>query len=86
MLGIALKLGQIVSGWKNYLWDSKEAKELAIKRAVFCANCEHGQKMKVLEFMDDDVKEIEAMACELCKCPLSAKLRSPDEKCDLGKW
>ena len=86
MLGISLRLGQIVSGWSNYLWDSKEAKELAVKRAVFCAKWEHGQKMKVLEFLDDDVKEIVAMACELCKCPLSTKLRSPDSKCDLGKW
>jgi len=86
MLGIALRLGQIVSGWSNYLWDSKEAKEMAMERAKECAMCEHAKKLNVLSFMDDDVKEIEAMACDLCHCPLSAFLRSHDSKCKLGKW
>ena len=86
MLGVALRLSQILSGWINYFGESKEVKKLARKRALVCAECTHAKHMKVLSFLEDEVKEIEAMACELCKCPLSAKIRSQDSKCDLGKW
>ena len=83
---IMSKLNDIVSGWSNYLWESKEVNEMAKERAVDCSDCEHAIKTKLLSFVDDDVKEIEGMACNLCMCPLSSKLRSPESKCDAGKW
>jgi len=79
-------LKEIISGWANYIFKSAKGEAVAIERAKICANCNHAKRMNVLEFLHDDVKQIEALACDLCECPLSAKIRSLDSKCDLGKW
>jgi len=79
-------LKEIISGWGNYIFKSAKVEAVAIERAKICAVCSHAKRMNVLEFLHDDVKQIEAIACELCTCPLSTKLRSPNAQCDLGKW
>jgi len=39
-----------------------------------------------LAFIKDELKEIEGHYCNLCKCPISAKIRSELEMCELKKW
>lgn len=80
------KLNNIVRGWANYLWESNDIKILAEKRALECACCPSALYGKVLDFLPDDVKEIEGMYCDLCTCPLSSLLRSPDSKCKANRW
>lgn len=83
MLG---KLQNILSGWKGYVWETPAIRLMAESRALNCANCEHAAHGAVIEFLNDEVKEIQGMYCDLCDCPLSALLRSPKEKCKADKW
>ena len=80
------KLQSILTGWRGYLWETPEIKFIAECRAVSCAKCEHAVSGLIVQFMEDDVKEIEGMKCNLCDCPLSTLLRSPKEKCKANKW
>ena len=83
MLG---KLQNILSGWRGYIWESPATRLMAESRALNCATCEHAEHGVVISFLNDEVKEIKGMKCGLCDCPLSALLRSPNEKCKLDKW
>ncbi len=64
------KLTEIVQGWKNVIFPNKEAEQMAIKRAVICAECPFNINN----------------TCQQCGCPLIAKTRSPQSKCPEGKW
>jgi len=68
------------------MWESPATRLMAESRALNCANCEHAEHGSILEFLEDDVKEIQGMKCNLCECPLSALLRSPNERCKIDKW
>ena len=80
------KFREILSGWTNYVFDNEHISLMAHERAKECGKCEHSKKGTVIDFLDDDVKEIQGMYCELCDCPLSALLRSPSSKCKADKW
>lgn len=64
------KLQRIVDGWANLIFPTPETEATAKERAKLCASCSKN-KFNV---------------CILCGCPLSAKTRSPEEKCDRGLW
>lgn len=64
------KLQEILSGWKNVIWEKPEIEKLAMDRAVICSSC------------DKNVNNI----CQVCGCPLVAKTRSEYSKCPDGKW
>jgi hypothetical protein len=81
-----MQISNILNGWQNFLSKSEVSESLAKQRAQICLNCPYNKEGKVLAFIKDDLKEIESHYCDLCKCPLSAKLRSENEKCDLGLW
>lgn len=76
---------EIVSGWKNYLDKSEVTESLAQQRAIICAVCMHAKQGKLLAFLKDKLTEIEGTYCDICKCPLSAKVRSNDI-CPKNKW
>jgi len=78
-------LQHILSGWKNYLSKSEVSEAIAQQRADLCASCPHARQGKLLEFINDSLKEIEGAYCNVCKCPLSAKVRSTDI-CPIHKW
>lgn len=78
-------LNQILSGWKNFLDKSDVVEEVAKSRAAICADCPHAKQGKLLAFVKDSLKEIEGAYCNLCSCPLSAKIRSNDI-CPENKW
>jgi len=78
-------LKEIINGWKNYL-DKSDVTEVKAKyRAIICAGCPHARQGKILTFINDSLKEIEGAYCNICKCPLSAKVRSNDI-CPQHKW
>lgn len=68
---------------------SEVTEELAKKRAVHCSDCQFSNE-GVLVYFKDTLKEIEGLKCDKCtsiiKCPLSAKIRSINEKCPIGRW
>lgn len=80
------KLANIIQGWKNYLFESKDIEDLAIERAHFCAKCPFAEEGIVPDLIDDRIEDVQGMVCNKCYCPLSAKLRSPEESCPIGKW
>lgn len=75
----------ILSGWRNYLDKTDVTEESAKKRAALCAACPHAKQGKLLAFIKDHLKEVAGAYCNLCKCPLSAKVRSTDI-CPINKW
>ena len=81
-----LHLDKILNGWENYISKNEVTEKLAKERAEKCSICPNAKSGKLLIFVKDDLKEIEGHYCDLCKCPLSAKVRSINEKCDDNKW
>jgi hypothetical protein len=75
----------ILSGWKNFLTKSDVSENLAKKRAKSCAACPQARQGMLLAFIKDRLTEIEGAYCNICNCPLSAKVRSNDT-CPLKKW
>lgn len=80
------KLEHIIDGWRNYFFENEEIKKIATERAAICATCEHSVLGSVIQFLPDNVKEIEGFKCDLCDCPLSSLLRSRESECKLKKW
>lgn len=82
-----LNIANILNGWKNFLVRSEVTEKLARERAEHCATCEHAKHGLLTAFIDDDLTEIQGEYCSKCEgCPLSAKVRSENEKCPVGKW
>lgn len=81
-----MKIKNILQGWANFISKSEVTEELAFLRAEKCSVCPNAKQGKLLAFLNDDLKEIQGAYCDLCKCPLSAKVRSINEKCDLNEW
>ncbi len=80
------KLSSILSGWSNYLFRDEGIESLARGRARVCSECRHVKNMRFEVIAENRLKEIEGLCCELCLCPLSTKLRSPEETCPKEKW
>lgn len=80
-----MHITKILSGWKNFITKPEVAENLARQRAAHCAACPHAKHGLLLAFIKDSLIEVEGAYCSLCKCPLSAKVRSNDV-CPLNKW
>lgn len=80
------KLHNILQGWKNYVFESKEIESMAKSRAIECAKCDNAVYGWVAAFVDDGLKDIQGLKCGLCDCPLSGLLRSPESQCKENKW
>jgi hypothetical protein len=81
-----VQISNILNGWQNFIAKSEVSEKLAKERAAECAKCTHAKEGKLLAFIKDDLKEIEGYYCDLCKCPLSAKVRSQNENCEDKLW
>ena len=79
-----------MAGWVNLIFDNEEVRLMAIERAKHCAGCDNAQDGWVPEMINDEIKDVKGLVCNGCsgpiKCPLSAKIRSPYEKCPIGLW
>jgi hypothetical protein len=82
LLDTAEKFKRIAEGWKNVVFTSPTVEVIAKGRAKVCAACPHAVPSSWLQaVVGDEVKEIQGLKCELCNCPISAKVRSLNEKC-----
>ena len=75
----------ILDGWENFVNQKEVSERLARQRAEHCKKCTNLKKGGLLSFVNDDIKEIQGFYCNLCKCPLSAKLRS-NSNCPINKF
>lgn len=64
------KLTEILSGFKNLVWEDPRIEKIAIDRALICGECPSNINNQ----------------CKECGCFLIAKTRSEYSKCPLGKW
>lgn len=76
----------ILDGWENFVNQKEVSEKMARQRAEYCKNCINLKKGGLLSFVNDDIKEIQGFYCNLCKCPLSAKLRSKNSNCPINKF
>jgi hypothetical protein len=78
------KLSVIINGYKNYLFPTKKARDLALTRANVCANCDFATSSF---FTLPDNTATEGLKCSKCTCPnLSIVVMANDKKCPIGKW
>ncbi len=82
---------RILQGWFYYFFRTPRVEELARKRILHCLNCKHMKWYSAYEkwLHQDHNKPINPnnVFCGKCKgCPISKKIRSPKEKCPVGKW
>ena len=68
---MSTKLGEIISGWKNYAFPSQEVEKIATNRMATCLDCPKLKKDN---------------RCGLCGCFMPAKVRSINSTCPLKKW
>jgi len=79
------QISNIIDGWEDYLSNKTTPQTKA--RAQVCITCKHAVTGFFERFMPDEtLQEVQGLKCNKCNCPLSAKLRSPNEKCPLKKW
>ena len=57
-----------------------------VRRAKICSGCEHRAHANFLQFAKGDIKEVQGFYCNLCKCPLVAKIKTTDENHICEKW
>jgi len=74
---------KITKAWFNVL--KGETTEEHKRRAKICANCPKAKHKTYLDFINDELIEVNGVICSVCKCPLVAKIRSTD-KCPENKW
>lgn len=81
-------LDNIIAGWSNLMFSSPAVEQLAIKRAKICAECPSAQFSGAyyITAPDNKTKEVRGLKCGECGCALSAKVRSVEDTCPLGKW
>ena len=81
-------LSNIIAGWSNLVFTDPEVEALAIQRAAICAKCPFAEVLNGLHTMVVDKKttQVRGLKCGKCGCPLSAKVRAPQDACPIGKW
>jgi len=62
----------IATGWKNLV--TRKMNDQIKARLKICRNCGSNRWRGIRGI------------CAECKCPIQAKVRAPDAKCDLNKW
>ena len=80
------KIKNIINGWQNFISKSEVSEDLVVQRAVHCVSCTELKKGVLLSMLKDDFVEIQGYSCNICNCPLSAKLRSEKETCPKKLW
>lgn len=83
-MGLVNKIKNIANGWSSLLLGLNS--ELARERALHCKECTEAVRGTYEEFINDEIVEVQGLKCAQCTCPLSAKLRSKNDNCPLGKW
>lgn len=80
-------LKNIIDGFAHLIYNDPEVEAIAKNRAAICATCPFAEKFGLYSIVvDNKTKQIQGMKCGKCGCNLSAKVRSMEDRCPLGKW
>lgn len=90
------KILNIATGWGRSLgWldTPQDIAEMSTKRLNICATsgenggpCKYAKESSFLKFFKGEAKELDAVYCTGCGCPVNEKSLVPNEKCPLNKW
>ena len=80
------QINNIIEGWDLYI--RGEVPEFTLARKEICIKCPFAVMGTYEKWMPEkkELKEIQGLKCGKCKCPLSTKLRSENEKCPINNW
>ena len=83
-----IKLQNIVNGWYNLAVTNPVVERVAMERANICATCPFAEMSSGIHTMviDNKTTHIRGLKCTKCGCPLSAKVRSSEDYCPIGRW
>lgn len=73
------KARQILEGYARIIIKDAATEEVSEQRMAICNPCPNAKLIV-------RVQGVEVKKCGLCNCPLAAKTRVKDEKCEIGKW
>lgn len=81
----------ILQGWFFYFFRNKKVESKAMFRKKICLECEHSKfynNIRMWEHIEFKKPKTESNTyCTKCSnCPIAKKIRSPKEKCPIGKW
>ena len=76
-----MQISKIAKAWIKVA--KQETTKENRERADICKDCPSAIYKKFLDFVNDELKEVQGLVCSDCGCPLIAKIRSTD-KC--YKW
>lgn len=77
----------IVAGFAGLAFPNEKVEALAKRRAEICAVCPSAVESGLYTAVADKrTTKIQGMKCAECGCNLSAKVRSTNDYCPLGKW
>jgi len=79
-----INIKAIIQGWGNYAFAETTSEHL--HRAEICAQCQHAVHGEMLDRIKDEIVVIQGYKCDICSCPLSAKIRQDSERCPQNKW
>lgn len=72
------KIGEILEGWKNVIWEDAEIEKIAKTRLETCAECDKRSNYPQNVSMFSK--------CLECGCVIQAKARCKNCTCPLNKW
>lgn len=77
----------IIAGFAGLAFPNEKTEALATRRAEVCAQCPSAVESGLYTAIHDKrTTKIQGMRCDECGCNLSAKVRSVNDYCPLGKW
>jgi len=84
-------LFRILQGWFYFFFRNKNVEQIAKKRITICLSCSHSKFFNWRNQWEHNElgkpKTSNNIYCSKCwNCPISKKVRSPKEKCPLGRW
>jgi hypothetical protein len=81
-------LSNIIAGWANLAFPSERVEKVAMQRASICSTCPHAVMLNGTHTITVDgvSTNVKGMKCDMCGCPLSAKIRALEDRCPIGKW
>jgi hypothetical protein len=85
---MSINLGEIAKGWFNYATADFHTQQLAQYRLNICDECPNKQQLSTIgKLLVTAINEEGSLfKCDLCSCPLSAKVCNPLSKCPRDKW
>lgn len=91
-----VNLLHIAEGWgKSLGWldVSPENHQLSIDRMKICATsgpnggpCEFAKESSFLKLLKGEARQMDAIRCTECGCPVNEKTLVTNEKCPIGSW